>query len=167
MTYATIDDVMNRYRPIRTLVGSENLQVASVNVASIFINDAESVVDAILGKRYVVPLSPVPAFVTWITSDIAIFNILTDHLPGKPDFFQPRYDRAMKMLMDISSGYMTLNSVSVVSSGDNEAWSTSQDYHTVFSPVLAPEEQTVDIDRVNADNAARVDDIGYDPQNNC
>jgi phage gp36-like protein len=161
MAYATIADVMLRYKPIRTLIGSEDLQVASSEVSSIFINDAESVVDAIIGRQYVVPLNPVPAYITQVTADIAIFNMLVEHLPQKPDFFQPRYDRAMNMLLSISSGYMIINSATVVSSGDSEAYSTTQNYHSVFSPVLPMEEQTVDKDRVDADQVLRVGDVGY------
>jgi phage gp36-like protein len=161
MSYATITDVMTRYKPIVTLVGSEDLQVASVDVASIFINDAESIVDAIIGRRYTVPLNPVPAFITQVTADIAIFNILVEHLPQKPDFFQPRFDRAMAMLMSISSGYMIIGSATVVSSGDSEAYSTSYGYHGVFSPVLSIEEQSVDNDRVLADKELRIGDAGY------
>ena len=160
MTYATISDVFKRYQPIQTIVGSETLQVTSVDVASIFLNDAESFIDAILAKRYTVPLTVVPAYITQITADIAIFNILLEHLPKVPDFFQPRYDRAMDMLAMINSGDLLVTSATPVSAGDQEAWSTTDGYHPVFSPVLDPMDQTVDDDRVDADNTTRVGDIG-------
>ena len=165
MSYATIDDVFKRYKPIRTLVGSEDTQVTSIEVSSIFISDAESLIDAILAKRYTVPLAVYPAYITQMAADIAIFNILTDHLPGKPDFFQPRYDRAMNMLMMINSGDLVVASATIVTSGDQEAWSTTQDYHPAFSPVIEPEDQTVDKDRVDADLDQRTDDIGAN--DNC
>jgi len=160
MSYATIDDIFARYEPIGTLVGSEDLQVSSVNVSSIFLADAESLVDAFLARKYQVPLSPVPSFIKQVTADLAIFNILTDHLPRKPDFFQPRYDRAMDMLLMIASGTIVVASATTVASGDQEAWSSGMDYHGVFSPVLDPLDQTVDKDRVDADVDLREGDIG-------
>lgn len=164
MSYATIDDVLKRYKPIQTLVGSEDLQVNSEDVSSIFIRDAESIVDAYIGRRYTVPLSVVPAFITQVTADLAIFNILVEHQPKFPDFFKDRYDRAMSMLTSIMSGDMIINSATAVTTGDNEAWSTTEGYHSVFSPVINPDEQTVDKDRVDADLSERVGDIGYSNQ---
>lgn len=165
MSYATIDDVFKRYKPIGTIVGSENVQVTSLDVASIFITDAESIIDAIVGKKYAVPLNPVPSFITKVAADIAIFNILMEHMPGSPDYFKPRYDMAMELLRSITSGDLIINSGTTLTTGDQEAWATTQDYHSVFSPVLSPEEQTVDKDRVDADVDAREGDIGA--TNNC
>lgn len=158
MPYATFDDVIKRYKPITTIIGSENMQVSTADVSSIFLNDAESFIDAHIGHRYSVPLSVVPSFITQIAADLAIFNILVDHLPDKPDFFQPRYDRALEMLISVSSGAMLVNSATAATTGDNDAWSTSMNHHPVFSPVLSPEQQSVDDDRVEEDLATRIDD---------
>lgn len=160
MSYATIDDVFKRYKPIRTIIGSEDIQVTSVDVASIFIRDAESIVDAYISNRYSVPLTNVPPYITMVTADIAIFNILFEHLPKVPDFFQPRYDRAIALLTSISSGTIAVTSAAVPTTGDQDAWSSGQQFHGVFSPVLSPDEQTVDVDRVNADLSERVGDAG-------
>jgi len=164
--YATIDDVFNRYRPIATLVGSEDLQVTSGNVTSVFINDASSFVDARIGRRYTVPLTVWPQFITQITADIAIFNMLTDHLPQKPDFFQPRYDRALEMLCMVDSGTLSVASAAIVSAGDQEAWSRGQGYHPTFSPVLDEMNQAVDSQREQAEYDLRVNDDGIS-SNNC
>jgi phage gp36-like protein len=160
MSYATIDDIMKRYKPIRTIVGSEDMQVTSMDVSSIFIRDAESLVDAYLANKYTVPLSPVPSYITMVTADIAIFNILLEHLPRSPDFFQPRYDRAMGILSSVLSGTIVVTSAAILTTGDQEAWSTTDGYHSVFSPVLDPDEQTVDKDRVEADEDVRIGDLG-------
>jgi phage gp36-like protein len=165
MSYATIDDIMKRYKPISTMIGSEDMQVASLDVTSIFINDAQSLVDAYLANKYTVPLSPVPGYITMVTADIAIFNILLENLPNVPDFYQPRYDRAMGVLASVLSGTIVVNSASTITTGDQEAWSTTNGYHAVFSPVLDPDEQTVDKDRVDADIDVRVGDLGAD--SNC
>jgi len=166
MSYATIDDVFKRYKPIRTLVGSEDISVNSVEVSSIFITDAESFVDAYISRRYAVPLNPVPSLIRQVTSDLAIFNMMVEKLPDTPDFFQPRYDRAIKTLEMIRDGEMDLSSQTVITSGDQEAWSSTMDYHPVFSPVLNPLDQTVDKDQVDADKSDRSGDIGA-PDPNC
>ena len=160
MSYADIDGVFSRYKPIATLVGSANVQVASVDVSTIFIADAEGFVDAFLSRRYETPLSPVPRIITQITSDLAIFNMMVEKLPEVPDFFQPRYDRAMSWLEMIRDGQMDLTSQTVVTTGDQDAWSSTEDYHPVFSPVLDPIDQTVDKDQVDAAKDLRSGDIG-------
>ena len=56
MAYATIDDIFGRYRPIRTMVGVSSFEITSLEVASLFVNDAEAFVDAFLGVRWVTPI---------------------------------------------------------------------------------------------------------------
>jgi phage gp36-like protein len=157
MSYATIDNVINRYKPIQTMIGVGSYQVTSAEVASSFIADAESFIDAYLAARYVVPVPATP-LVTQLASDLAVFNMAVEKLPEVPDFMQARYDRCLKTLEMLRDGKMFLSSATVTTSGDQEAWSTTQDYHPVFSPVLDPIDQAADIDRVEADQDARSDD---------
>ena len=126
MAYADINDVFSRFKPIRTMIGAGSFEVASLDVNSIFVSDAESLVDAYLAKRYVVPITPVPSLITQIASDLTIFNLLTEKQVQVPDSFQARYDRSIKTLEMLRDGEMTLpSSVSQVSTGDNEAWSAN------------------------------------------
>lgn len=162
MSYSTIDGVFSRYKPIRTLVGSANTQVTSVDVSTIFIADAESFVDAYLSRRYVVPINPVPSLITQIASDLAIFNMMVEKLPEVPDFFQPRYERAIKTLEMLRDGKMDLSSQTLVTTGDQEAWSSTQAYHPIFDPTLDPIDQAVDKDQIDAAKDERSGDAGYD-----
>lgn len=158
MSYSTIDGVFSRYKPITTLVGADTVQVTSDDVSSIFIMDAESFIDAYISRRYAVPLNPVPSLITQIASDLAIFNMMVEKLPQVPDFFQPRYDRAIQTLEMLRDGKMDLSSQTIVTTGDQEAWSSTQAYHPVFNPVLDPIDQAVDSDQVDAAQDARSDD---------
>ncbi len=145
MAYATISDIFSRFKPIRTMIGAGSFEVTSVDVTSIFIGDADSFVDAYLAKRYETPITPVPSIITQISADLSIFNMMTEKQVQVPDSFQARYDRSIKTLEMLRDGDMVLPSdVSVVSTGDNEAWSAQQDYHSTFSPVLDELEQRVD-----------------------
>ncbi len=159
MAYATISDIFSRFKPIRTMIGAGSFEVTSNDVTSIFIGDADSFVDAYLAKRYDTPITPVPSIITQIAADLSIFNMMTEKQVQVPDSFQARYDRSIKTLEMLRDGDMVLPSdVSVVSTGDNEAWSAQQDYHSTFSPVLDELEQRVDDDWVQFDIDTRLDD---------
>ncbi len=159
MAYATIDDIFSRFKPIRTMIGAGSFEVVSADVTSIFILDADSFVDAYLAKRYVTPITPVPSMITQISSDLSIFNMMTEKQVQVPDSFQARYDRSIKTLEMLRDGDMVLpEAVSIAAAGDNEAWSAQQDYHSTFSPVLDELEQRVDDDWVQADIDTRIDD---------
>lgn len=158
MSYATIDDVFARF-PVHTLVGTGTNEVASVEVSSIYIQDAEGVVDAFLGAKYVTPLTTVP-LVTQITADLAIFNMMAERTGRVPQAVQSRYDRVMNYLEMLRDGQMILNanSQTLSSSGDSFAWSSTQSYHATFSPVLPELDQRVDETWTEAEKGIRADD---------
>jgi len=158
MPYATIADVFARYRPIKTVVGSSDTNITSVDVSSIYIRDQESIVDAYLSRRYTTPLDPIPPVITHIASDLTIFHMLVEKLPEVPDFMQSRYDRSIKLLEMFRDGEMDVQSATLVSTGDQEAWSSTQNYHPVFNPVLDPVDQKVDKDQVDAAKDDRTGD---------
>jgi len=159
VAYATIDDIFGRFKPIRTMIGAGSFEVTSADVTSIFIGDADSFVDAYLAKRYVTPITPIPSMITQISSDLAIFNMMTEKQVQVPDSFQARYDRSIKTLEMLRDGDMILPAATpIAAAGDNEAWSPNQDYHSTFSPVLDELEQRVDDDWVQSDIDTRIDD---------
>lgn len=162
MAYATIGDIFARYAPIYTMVGTGKNDVTSLEVASIFIADAESFVNVHLAKRYQIPVAVEPV-ITMITADLAIANMMFEKMGELPNFIQPRYDRSMMMLEKLAGGdlILTSNSTSIVTTGDNFAWSTNMDYHSIFSPVLDELDQAADKDQVEADKDERVDDYSY------
>jgi phage gp36-like protein len=159
MAYATSDDVVSRYRPILSMIGAGSYEVVSLDVTSIFVADAESFVDAYLGSKYAVPISPVPSLITQITSDLSIFNMLTEKQVQVPDFMQARYDRNINVLEMLRDGSMVLpSSVALATTGDNEVWSNNEEYHSIFSPVLDELEQKPDVDWINAAIDERAND---------
>lgn len=132
--YSQITDVFKRYPMVENVVGSGDLLVPSVDVSSIYIADADSIINAYLSRRYVVPLSPEP-LLTWISADIAIYRIFEDKLPRFPDAILKRYTNAMSLLCDLQAGKMDLNSSQTVTSGgDQDAWSSAQSFGAVFAP---------------------------------
>lgn len=142
MAYATADDVINRYKPLITMIGTASLDVTTVDIASVYIADGESMVNAYLSTRYVTPLANEP-LLTSITSDIAIYRLLSDKAPRIPDFMQKRYENAMALLISIKSGDMVLNSSTLTlttTGGDQFAWSNVTE-PGFGGPVFHPAEQ--------------------------
>lgn len=142
MTYATADDCFRRYKPLATMIGTNTLDITTVDIASVYIADAESIVNGYLSRRYSIPLTPEP-LLTDLTADIAIFRCLEERLPRTPDFMQNRYTNAMSLLTMLRDGGMALTSSNLVSSGqasDQFAWSNvlDPDFNgTVFKPIEA------------------------------
>lgn len=136
--YATIDDVFKRYPLVSNVVGSGSNMVASVDISSSYIADAQSIINAYLANKYVVPLNPEP-ILTWITADIAIYRLFEDKLPRFPDAIEKRYTNAISMLCQLQSGYLqlTASSQTVNSGGDNDAWSSVQ---SIAGPIFQPAE---------------------------
>lgn len=158
MAYATISDIFKRYPPINTLVGSGTNEIASVDVASVYISDAEGLVNAYIGSRYTVPVQNEP-IITWLTSEIAIYNMVRDKQPRIPEWMQSRFDRAMEAIAAIRDGSMTLTASGTlpVVGGDQEAWSATGSYTPIFSPVLDELDQRADPDYIAAEYDARRD----------
>jgi phage gp36-like protein len=160
MAYAAFSDVITRYRPLSTMVGTGAYDVTSLEVSSVFIWQSEAYVDAYLARRYSVPMTaPISPLITQVTADLAIFAMLAEKLPSVPEFIDKRRERAEGILGMIADGKLTITSASTVSSqGDNFAWSATMGHHPIFSPVINELDQIADIDRVEADRWDR----GYD-----
>ncbi len=73
---------------------------------------ATAIVDGYAGKRYQVPLNPVPEVVKGIVADITRFLLHGDNVP---DVVAGRHKQARASLKDISSGAMTLSVPEVAS----------------------------------------------------
>jgi len=149
MPYATLDDLLVRYRPIRTMIGSRDLNVTSTEVVSVYISQAEAYVDAYLGNRFVTPFETQQPLITQSTADLAIFFMLAEKAPGIPEFMDARRQRADELLKQIAKGELALRGATMVgTAANNFAWSPTMGRTPVFSPVLGELDQVVDEQRV-------------------
>jgi len=163
VSYATIDDVFGRFPAIATNVGTGQFEVTSDDVSSVFIAQAEGIVNAYLAQRYLVPLgtASLSPLITMITADIAICDMLVDKLPQVPEFAQNRCSKAMELLEKIQSGKLDLHlATETTTPTDLEIWSNTMNFHPIFNPVLKPTQETVDTDRVEDALGDRDDDAG-------
>ncbi len=156
MPYATLDDVLSRYRPITTMIGSGTYDVTSSEVASVYIAQTEAYINARLGQRFVVPFAENNPLITQIAADLSIFFLLAEKMPTVPDFMDKRRQRADDLLASLADGSLIIASATLVTSaGDNFAWSPNMGRTPIFSPVLKPLDQRVDPNRVNDELLAR------------
>jgi phage gp36-like protein len=124
------------------MIGTNTLDVTTVDIASVYIADAESIVNGYLARRYTMPLTAEP-LLTDLTADIALYRLLEDKVPRIPDFMDKRYTNAMSLLTQLRDGGMVLTSTNLASSGANSdqfAWSNVVDpdfQGTVFKPIEA------------------------------
>lgn len=138
-----------------TAIGS----ISTLNNSSILIHagQAEAFINAKISKVYAIPiLTSVPLLET-LSTDLAIYYILTTRISLKTDttehpWFQ-RFKNAMKTLDDISNGTIQLLTSSGftlnVRGANQEAYSTTMKYKstTFEGPV---EYQQIDFDKVQA-----------------
>lgn len=71
------------------------------------IENADSLIDGYSGKKYAIPLSPVPKLIRAISVDLAICSLYTGR-EGVPEDRQKACDNATQQLKDIAKGLLTL-----------------------------------------------------------
>jgi phage gp36-like protein len=161
MPYATFDDVLNRYPPAKTMVGSGVNEVSTADISSLYVFGAEGIVNGYVGAKYTTPIAMPEALITQVTADISIYKLCEDKMPRIPEFAERRYKHAIEILEMIRDGKMVLSSSAtlIVGGGDNEAWSSTGSFHPVFSTVLGELEQKVDRDQVREEKSIRSTDF--------
>ena len=68
---------------------------------------ADVEIDGYLGGRYTLPLSPLPEIVIKLAVDITIYN-LYGRRQGPPEHWQKRYDNAVRYLVKVAGGSVSL-----------------------------------------------------------
>ena len=107
MTYATQQDLIDRYGETELVQLSNRTGGATVDVAvvdrALAAADAES--DSYLAARYTLPLSPVPEVIVRLASDMARFYLYDDRATEQ---VSKRYDNAVKLLKSIAAGAVSI-----------------------------------------------------------
>jgi phage gp36-like protein len=161
MAYATANDVLGRYPPAKTMVGSSAQDISTADISSLYIFGGEGIVNGYLGAKYTLPIAMPEPLVTQVTADIALYKMCEDKLPRIPDFAEKRYVHAIEILEMLRDGKMVLSSDQEIltAGGDQDAWSATGSYHPTFSPVLGELDQKVDRDFVRAERGERDTDF--------
>jgi phage gp36-like protein len=72
------------------------------------IADADAEIGGYLGKRYPLPLSPVPTIIRKLSVDLTVWNIMSRRQLGATDAVTKRYDNAIKFLTGVRDGKISL-----------------------------------------------------------
>lgn len=133
--YSTVPDVF------RVLPSVGSLTTVNSDTIVAFINEADAVINARLGKLYTVPVSDCPV-VTVISTEIAAYRMLTRRIltqeQVKNSVWPDRFKEALEMLKEIASGDLPLVTssgalIEATGLGGGEAWSNTQDYVPTFA----------------------------------
>jgi len=110
MPYCTLDDLKLAIDEARLLELTDDEGLGVINQARIdaAIDTAQGEVDGYLQERYDVPLDPVPALIRGACMDVAIFHLYSRKMETMPDVRSKRYDNAVKLLVRIAGGQISL-----------------------------------------------------------
>ena len=132
MTYATAQDVINRY-PNRDLVQltNEDPTATTVNTTPITqaLADASAEIDGYIESRFTLPLTDPPAVLNRLATDIAMYRMQSLRPLHDLEDARKRYDDAVAMLSKVASGDLTLGL-----SADNQEPPTAETEETLQGP---------------------------------
>jgi len=96
---------------------------------------ADSEIDAYLAAQYDVPLSPVPALIRNLSTDIAIYNLYSRRVEEIPQTRAERYKNAIRILEKISKGEISLGTgdPGVSASADESAEISKTEEDRIFT----------------------------------
>lgn len=115
MTYAIRADLEERYGADELTQRESVLSAGAVTEA---LADADAEIDAYVGGRYAVPLSPAPANVVRIACAIARYNILGDSATERA---RNDYTDALRFLRDVQAGRASLGEAAVIAGAEDSA----------------------------------------------
>ncbi len=120
MAYVTLTDLLERVGEddLYIVAGTDavgNLDERAIDRAAA---DAAAEIDAYLGKRYTVPVTPVPRVLQRIAVDITLYQLADAGRAGGSDMRRQRYEDALAMLKRLASGEITLGIGGADGNGD-------------------------------------------------
>lgn len=115
MPYCTQQDLQSRFGDAELLRIADRDRDGEIDadVVSVALDDASNEIDAYVGSRYSVPMSPVPDLLKRLCADIARYR-LYDERPLEE--VENRYKQAVATLRDIANGRASLKDSSAPSS---------------------------------------------------
>lgn len=108
MSYATQQDIIDKYGEAELVVSSDHNLIGEVDTAVVnrALVDAGDEIDTYLAGRYTLPLNPVPPVLKPLAVDIALYKMST--APAVTEEKRKRYDDALGLLKMIARGEISL-----------------------------------------------------------
>ncbi|WP_054007883.1 gp436 family protein [Cypionkella psychrotolerans] len=105
MTYATQQQMTDRYGAAQLVMLTDRAAVASGSIDAAVVaralSDSDAVIDGYLGGRYTLPLVSVPPLISDLAQSIAYWKL---HISEPDPKTRTDYESALKMLKDIATG---------------------------------------------------------------
>lgn len=110
MPYATQDDLLQRMtlKELTQLTDDDNTGQPDAAIVAGALEEASGRVDAYCRSRYVTPLQQSDT-VTTVTRDVAVYMIFSRRPQRMSDTVRQRYEDAMALLKDVSTGKAVLD----------------------------------------------------------
>ncbi len=109
MAYCTVSDILDLISEdeLVQLTDDEGTGEMDTAVVDKAITNADAEIDGYCGKRYSVPLLPVPPVICKLSVDVAIYNLFSRR-QGAPEDRRTRYKDAIKFLENVAKGLVSL-----------------------------------------------------------
>lgn len=106
--YATQQDIVDRYGEAELIVAADHDGDGEADPAVVEkgLADASEEIDTYLGGRYTLPLDPAPPILKRLCVDMALYHMSMP--PAVTDEKRKRYEDAVKLLIKISKGEVSL-----------------------------------------------------------
>lgn len=130
MPYCTKADILKQISEgeLGALTDDSGAGVVQDAVVTAAIEDADSEIDGYSGEKYTVPFTPVPGIVKKLSVGIAIYNIYArreTQMGGMPESRTNRYDKAIRLLLMVSQGKVSLGEVPAPAGNPDEVAESS------------------------------------------
>ncbi|WP_435100827.1 gp436 family protein [Arhodomonas sp. AD133] len=108
MAYASVQDLIDRFGEDELIELTDTERTGQVDQAQVetALEEASAEIDALIRRRYSVPVSPAPALLRRLCADIARYHL--DAIGGREHVAKRRND-AVKRLESIAAGRATLD----------------------------------------------------------
>lgn len=130
MVYCTKADILNQISETELAQLTDDAAGAVVDddIVDAAIADADSEIDGYCGEKYTVPFADVPGIVQKMSVGIAIYNLFARRetsMAGMPESRTNRYDKAIRLLLLISQGKVSLGEVPAPAGNPDEVAASS------------------------------------------
>lgn len=110
MSYAALADVLAQISEDELVQLTDDSHVGAVDEAIVTsaVADASEEIDGYVGSKYALPLSSMPGILKKLCVDVAIYNLYARRHDSIPDMRKDRYENAIKFLMAVAAGKISL-----------------------------------------------------------
>jgi phage gp36-like protein len=134
MPYTSLDRLARRFGSTMLVQLTDRGDVATgvvdVSIVDDALADTDAVINASLGKRYLLPLAAVPAVVADLALSIAIYKL---HVAMPDEKIERDYDQALKDLRDLGTGAKTLDVAGIEPESSGEGGVVTTDRERMFT----------------------------------